>query len=134
VNVETGEVARDGELKYQAGSPQAETQPRITAGAYSNSMAGAQQTALYTLDTMTRSFNLQAPPNDGVQQSRGQLPEGLPPGVAFDILADAQGGNTGFLLAGGTLHRLDIANGATTALGPVANMPQAEVIDIAAMR
>lgn len=134
VNVDTGEVARDGELKYQAGTPMAETQPRITAGAYTNSMNGAQQTALYTLDTLARSFNLQAPPNDGVQQSRGQLPEGLPPGIAFDILTDAQGGNTGFLLASGTLHRLDVTNGATTAVGPVAGLPQAEIIDIAAMR
>ena len=134
VNVETGEVARDGELKYQAGSPRAETQPRITAGAYSNSMNGAQQTALYTLDTLARSYNLQAPPNDGVQQSRGALPDGLPPGIAFDILSDGQGGNTGFLLASGTLHRLDVSNGATTAVGPIAGLPQAEIIDIAAMR
>lgn len=134
VNVDTGEVARDGELKYQAGSPWAEARPRIVAGAYSNSVTGAQQTALYTLDTLVRSFNLQAPPNDGVQQSRGMLPDGLPAGVAFDILSDGQGGNTGFLLAGNTLHRLDIANGATTALGPVTGLPQSEVIDIAAMR
>lgn len=134
VNVDTGEVARDGDLKYQAGTPMAETQPRVTAGAYTNSMAGAQQTALYTLDTLVRSFNLQAPPNDGVQQARGQLPEGLPPGVAFDILADAQGGNMGFLLAGTTLHRVDISSGATTTLGAVTGLPQTEVIDIAAMR
>ena len=33
VNVETGEVVRDGELKYQAGSTFAETQPRIVARA-----------------------------------------------------------------------------------------------------
>lgn len=134
VNVETGEVVRDGELKYQAGSPQAETRPRITAGAYTNSINGAQQTALYTLDTLARSYNLQAPPNDGVQQSRGALPDGLPPGVAFDIVSDGQGGNMGFVLAAGTLHRLDVSNGATTSLGAVAGLPTAEVIDIAAMR
>ncbi len=134
VNVDTGEVARDAALNYAPGSPQAASTPRITAGAYSNSVAGAQQTALYTLDTLLRSYNLQAPPNDGVQQSRGMLPEGLPPGVAFDILADAQGGNVGFLLAGNTLHRLDIATGATSVLGPVTGLPQSEVIDIAAMR
>ena len=33
VNVDTGEVARDGELKYQAGSAGAESTPRIVAGA-----------------------------------------------------------------------------------------------------
>jgi len=134
VNVETGEAVRDGNLAYPSGSPLAETRPRITAGAYTNSMGGAQQTALYTLDTLARSFNLQAPPNDGVQQSRGMLPDGLPPGIAFDILSDGQGGNTGYLLAAGTLHRLDVTNGATMAVGAIAGLPQAEVIDIAAMR
>lgn len=134
VNVDTGEVVRDGVLNYVAGSPQAGSTPRITAGAYTNSMAGAQQTALYTLDTMLRSYNLQAPPNDGAQQSRGMLPDGLPPGIAFDILTDAQGGNMGFLLAGNTLHRVDVTNGATTVLGQIAGLPRSEVIDIAAMR
>jgi hypothetical protein len=143
VNVETGEVARDGELKYQAGSALAETRPRITAGAYSNSVAppaplpaGATPpvTALYTIDTLVASFNLQAPPNDGVQQSRGMLAMSLPAGVAFDILADGQGGNTGFVLVGTTLHTISLENGRATALGVVAGLPAAEVIDIAAWR
>lgn len=145
VNVDTGEVARDGELKYQAGSPMAESRPRITAGAYTNSVAppagapaagqpGAPATALYTIDTMLGSFNLQAPPNDGVQQSRGMVGMTLPPGVAFDILPDGQGGNMGFVLAGGTLHGIDLANGRMSALGAVTGLPAAEVLDIAAMR
>jgi hypothetical protein len=33
VNVETGQVARDGELKYQQGMPLGGTMPHITAGA-----------------------------------------------------------------------------------------------------
>jgi hypothetical protein len=134
VNVETGQVARDGQLKYQAGTQGAETAPRVTAGAYTNSLAGAQATALYTLDTQARSWNLQAPPNDGVQQPKAALPAALPPGVAFDILGDARGGNQGWLLAAGTLHRVDVATGALTQAGAVAGLPQAEVIDIAAWR
>lgn len=145
VNVDTGEVARDGELKYMAGSPQAESRPRITAGAYTNSVAppagapaagqpGAPTTALYTIDTLLGSYNLQAPPNDGVQQSRGMIGTALPPGVAFDILSDGQGGNTGFVLVGTTLHNIDLANGRLTAMGAVQGLPQSEVIDIAAMR
>ena len=134
VNVETGAVVRDGQLKYQAGTPWAETPPRISAGAYTNSMAGAQATALYTLDTLTRAWSLQAPPNDGVQQPRAELPAGLPPGVAFDILADTQGGNAGWLLAAGTLHRVDVATGAVTPAGAVSGLPAAEIIDIAAVR
>lgn len=134
VNVETGEAVRDGELNYQVGSAWAESRPRIVAGAYTNSMTGAQATALYTMDTLAGSYNLQAPPNDGTQQPRGTLPDGLPAGVAFDILTDGQGANTGFLLASGTLHRIDVANGGATSLGTVAALPQSEVIDIAAMR
>lgn len=134
VNVDTGEAVRAGTLKYQAGTPFAETTPRITAGAYANSVAGAQSTALYTIDTLTRSYNLQAPPNDGVQQPRGQVAEMLPPGVAFDILTDAQGGNAGFLLIGRVLHAVNLETGAPRALGEVAGLPASEVIDIAAMR
>ena len=134
VNVDTGEAVRDGTLKYAAGTPFAETAPRIVAGAYTNSVSGAPATALYTIDTLTRSFNLQAPPNDGVQQPRGQVAEMLPPGVAFDILTDAQGGNAGFLLAGRMLHAVDLDSGAARPLGEVAGLPAVEVIDIAALR
>jgi hypothetical protein len=144
VNIDSGEVVRDGALKYQEG-PNAGTTPRITAGAYTNSVAppanapaagqpGAPSTALYTLDTLLGSFNLQAPPNDGVQQSRGMVGMALPASTAFDIRTDAQGGNTGFVLAGGTLHTIDLANGRLTATGAVTGLGQAEVIDIAAMR
>ena len=134
VNVDTGEAVRDGALKYATGTAFAEQAPRVTAGAYTNSVAGASATALYTIDTLTRSFNLQAPPNDGVQQPRGEVAAMLPPGVAFDILAGEGGTNMGFLLAGGTLHGVNLETGAATATGPVTGLPQAEVIDIAAMR
>jgi hypothetical protein len=134
VNVDTGEAVRDGTLKYAAGSPFAEQMPRVVAGAYSNSAQGASATALYTIDTLTRTFNLQAPPNDGVQQPRGQLADTLPPGVAFDILAGEGGANMGLLLAGGTLHRVNLETGAAAATGAVTNLPAVEVIDIAAMR
>jgi hypothetical protein len=133
INVETGAVAKDGSHKYQAGTPFAETQPRIVAGAYSNSVAGTTATALYTLDTLLRSYNVQMPPNDGVQVVRGQLPATLPTGVAFDILTVGTT-NTGYLLAAGTLHTLSIDNGALTPLGTVANLPASEIVDIAAMR
>ena len=133
VNVETGAVVKDGQLKYQAGTPWSETMPRVVAGAYTNSMPGATATMLYTVDTLSRSLNLQAPPNDGVQQPKGEIAASLPVGVAFDILADAQGGNMAVLLAAGTLHHVDLATGKATAVGAVTGLPQTEVIDIAAM-
>lgn len=133
INVDTGAVVADGTLKYADGAPGAGSPPRIVAGAYTNSAAGATATALYTIDTLLRSYNLQAPPNDGVQAPRGTLPD-LPAGVAFDILADGAGANTGYLLAAGTLHRVALDTGAPTALGAIAGLPQSEIIDIAAMR
>lgn len=134
VNVDTGEVVRDGELKYQAGTQLAETRPRIVAGAYTNSMAGAQATALYTIDTLVGAYNLQAPPNDGVQQPKGMLGVSVPAGVAFDILPGANGANAGYVLAGGTLHMINLDTGALTAAGAVTGLPASEIIDIAATR
>lgn len=133
VNVETGAVVKDGQLKYQAGTAWAETTPRVTAGAYTNSMAGATATMLYTIDTLTRSLNLQAPPNDGVQQPRGEVSASLPAAVAFDILNEGTD-NTAMLLAGGTLHTVDLQSGKAMPTGVVTGLPAAEVIDIAVMR
>jgi hypothetical protein len=133
VNVETGEAAVDGTLRYAAGTPLAETAPRITAGAYTNSAAGQTATALYTIDPLIGSFNRQAPPNDGVQQPRGMPGTALPPGIAFDILFDGQA-NRGLLLAGGTLHAVNLETGVLTPQGPVAGLPAAEILDMAAMR
>jgi len=134
INVETGAVTKDGTLKYQAGTPWAETAPRVVAGAYTNSMAGTQATMLFTVDTLTRSLNLQAPPNDGVQQPKGEIAASLPAGVAFDILSDGAGGNTAYLLASGTLHRVDLMTGKAMPAGAVMGLPAMEVIDIAAMK
>jgi hypothetical protein len=131
INVATGEVTRDGDLKYQAGSPWAETRPRVVAGAYTNSMAGATATQLFTVDTLSRSLNLQAPPNDGVQQPKGEIAPSLPTGVAFDILA---GNPMGFLLAGTALHMVNLETGAAGAGMLVTGLPVSEVIDIAAWR
>jgi hypothetical protein len=145
VNVENGQVVRDGQQKYQDGSPQAGTMPRITGAAYTNSVAppagapaagqpGAPTTALYTIDTLLGSFNLQAPPNDGVQQVKGMFGMAMPVAAPFDILTDAQGGNMGYVLTGGTLHGIDLSNGRLTAMGMVSGLPSAEIVDIAAMR
>lgn len=133
VNVDTGEAVVDGTLRYAAGTPLAETTPRITAGAYTNSASGQTMTALYTIDPLIGSYNLQAPPNDGVQQPRGMMATSLPPGVAFDILFDGRS-NRGFLLAEGTLHTVDVDTGALAVAGAVAGLPAAEILDIAAMR
>jgi hypothetical protein len=133
VNVDTGATIVDGKLHYHAEDRNAGTTPRITAGAYLNSVKGATTTALLTIDTLLNQLNLQAPPNDGAQRTKGPTGVALPPGTAFDILSDGNGGNTGFLVAAGGLHRIDLDTGAVTTIGPIANLP-GEVIDIAATR
>jgi opacity protein-like surface antigen len=133
INVDTGATIVDGTLNYHAEDRNAGTTPRITAGAYLNSVRGATTTALLTIDTLLGQLNLQAPPNDGAQRTRGPTGVALPPGTAFDILADGDGRNTGFLVAAGALHTINLDTGAVTTIGPIANLP-GEVIDIAAMR
>jgi hypothetical protein len=133
VNVDTGAVVKDGQLRYQAGTPWAETTPRVVAGAYTNSVKGTTATMLYTIDTLSRSLNLQAPPNDGVQQPKGEIAPSLPVGVAFDIMPETGGGNMAVLMAGNMLHSLDLSNGKATTVGTVSSLPQAEIIDIAVM-
>lgn len=130
VNVETGEAATDGTIKN---APGATGTPRVTAGAYTNSMAGATATMLLTIDTASNSLNVQNPPNDGVQAPRAQLSMQVPANVAFDILSDGTN-NWGFVMAGGTLHSLDLTSGALTARGNVALPRGTTLIDIAAMR
>jgi hypothetical protein len=132
VHPDTGAVTRDGALKYQAGAL-GETVPRITAGAYTNSVGKPAATMLYTLDTLLGQLNLQAPPNDGVQQPKVLLGS-LPAGAAFDIASPAEGDNTAWLLADGTLHNVMLDGGTLTTLGPVARLPRSEIIDVAAMR
>ena len=134
VNVQTGEAATDGRLRYAEGTPWAAAAPRVTAGAYTNSTAGAQATMLLTIDSLTRTLNLQAPPDDGVQRPRGEVARSLPVAPAFDILADGQGNNRGFLLAEGMLHDVDLQSGRATPIGAVGGLPAVELLDIAAVR
>lgn len=133
VNVETGAAIRDGSLKYAAGEL-ASTMPRITAGAYTNSMPGTTATMLLTLDSMLGMLNVQNPPNDGVQAPRGRLSASVPATAGFDILTTGPDANRGYVLAGSALHTLDLASGALSAPMPVANLPASGVIDIAVMR
>lgn len=133
INVETGQVTVDGTLKYEAGSPLAGSMPRVTAAAYRNSVAGTQATGLYTIDTLAGSYNMQAPPNDGVQKPIARLDASLPPATAFDIETVGET-NTGWILAGGTLMTIDVATGALSRVGAIANLPaNVEITDIAVL-
>lgn len=134
VHPDTGAVTADGGLKYAPGTPLAGTTPTITAAAYTNHMVGAKETAMYTIDAVLGQINLQAPPNDGVQQPKKQLAGGMPRGIGFDILADGAGGNTGYILAEGKLWQLAVADLAVTQLGAVSGLPAGDIVSLVAAK
>jgi hypothetical protein len=104
VNVDDGKATVDGSLKYSETDANKGKTPRVTAGAYSNSVAGTKETALYDIDATTGTLTKQAPPNDGILTTIGTLGVKTDGPVAFDIWADGNGMNVGWMLTGGTLH------------------------------
>lgn len=132
INVETGQVMADGQLKHDPAGGQADKPPMVVAGAYTNSMAGAKETALYTVDAALSQVNLQAPPNDGVQKAKGALGFASETTPAFDIVADGAGGNRALLINRGGLYEIDLETGAGTMLGKVSGLT-GDVIDMAAL-
>lgn len=131
IHPDTGAVTVDGGLKYAPDSAYSEAKPMVTTGAYSNHVAGTKETALYTLDSRLGLMNVQMPPNDGIQQPRGRLNVAVPANAGFDILADGQGGNAGFVVAAGALHGLDIRTGQLTPMGRIAGLSGKDIVSIA---
>ncbi len=132
VNVEDGKAIVDGSLKFADTDGSKGKSAKVTAAAYTNSMAGTKETALYDIDTTSGSLLKQMPPNDGILNTVGPLGIKLEGPVAFDIVSDGKGGNVAFLLSGTTLHTIDLATGAAKPVGTIAGL-KAGVTDIAVM-
>lgn len=130
VNVEDGKAAVDGKLKYAETDGGKGKQPMVTAAAYTNSYAGTKETVLYDIDKAAGTLLRQVPPNDGILNTIGSLGVKISTPIAFDILADGKGGNTGWLLAGGALHTVNLSTGAATAAGSIAGL-KGKTMDIA---
>ncbi len=122
-DVDTGAVTEDGSLAYRAGDPMAEAGPSIVAAAYANSFGKPDSTAMYNLDGVAGTFVRQAPPNDGVLATIGDLGVGAASVWAFDIATTADGANTGWLSVDGMLHVVDLETGAATAQGGIDGAP-----------
>jgi Domain of unknown function (DUF4394) len=121
-NVDDGKVTVDGSLKYADSDPAAGKKPNVVAGAYSNSVKGTKETALYDIDAALGTFLKQAPPNDGILGTIGKT--GIKAkSIAFDIGTDAAGKNTGYAVTGVTLYTLDIATGVASRLGKLKGLP-----------
>jgi hypothetical protein len=130
INVDDGKVTKDGDLKFAESDAHKGKTPKIVAGAYTNSVKGTKETTLYDIDA-TGAVLRQAPPNDGVLNTIGTL--GMSgDGAAFDIVADGQGGNTGWLMAKDTLYRVDLTSGKGAEVAKIAGV-SGTVRDIAVM-
>lgn len=132
VNVETGEVAVDGSLAFADNDMHAGETPMVTAGAYTNSFAGTEATALYDIDATISGLLLQSPPNDGVLQAVGKLGVEVEPTVAFDIYSETADENHPILVAGGSAYSVDLESGAATEMTALPEI-DGTVIDIAIM-
>jgi len=130
-NVDDGMVTTDGTLKFAETDANKAEKANIVAGAYTNSFKGAKETTLYDIDGKIGALVRQAPPNDGVLNAIGKLGVTVSGPMAFDILSDGKGGNSAWLLAGGTLHQVDLATGKATAAGKIDGM-KGNLTDIAA--
>jgi hypothetical protein len=130
-NVDDGKVITDGTLKYAETDANKGKTPMVTAGAYSNSVKGTKETALYDLDTALGALVRQAPPNDGILNTLGMT--GLKgDAIAFDIETTAAGINTGWAIAVDGLFQVDIATGKTTPMGKLSGL-KGKVRDVAVL-
>jgi len=134
IYVDNGQVTTDKKLAYADGSTGAGQQPMVTAAAYTFVFKDTATTEIYTLDPRLGQVNLQAPPNDGVQQPKANAGMALPYGVGFDFLTDANGGNWGFIIAAGKLHSYSVADAKITMLGPIAGFTWTDVLGVAATK
>src|SRR4051812_5747589 len=111
-NVDDGKVTKDGDHKYADADMHKGEKPNIVAGAYTNSVKGAKETALFNIDATIGGLIKQAPPNDGVLGAVGKL--GIKADkVAFDIWSDGSK-NDAWLMSGDTLYSVDLATGKAT--------------------
>jgi hypothetical protein len=130
INVDDGKVTKDGNLKFADSDQMKGKTPKVVAGAYTNSMKGAKETTLYDVDA-TGAILRQVPPNEGVLNTVGML--GMKAdNAAFDIVSMGDGKNEGWLMAGGTLYKVDLSSGKGTEVGKIAGV-SGEVRDIAVL-
>lgn len=117
INVETGAATVDGKIAFASGDANTGKMPMVTAGAYTNSMAGAKATQLFNIDGTTSSWVLQDPPNDGMLKT--QRAAGVAKIDGVDIVTDAMGAHWAVVVAGKDLHKIDIASGKATKVGAI---------------
>ena len=129
-NVDDGKVTKDVNLKFAEADAMKDKTPKVLAGAYTNSIKGTKETALYDIDASGAVLK-QAPPNDGILNTIGQ--HGVSGDtLAFDIATDGAGGNSAWLLSGTRVFKIDLATGKGTEAMAIEGL-KGPVRDIAVM-
>ncbi|MBH0239171.1 DUF4394 domain-containing protein [Methylobrevis albus] len=127
-----GAVTEDGRHAFAEGDMHAGETANIIAGAYTNSYAGTESTALYNIDGTIGGLIQQVPPNDGTLKAIGKLDVELGDTVGFDIQSDGQGGNEAWLMSGNTLFSVNLETGAATEAAMIEGV-EGNVRDIAVL-
>ena len=130
INVEDGKTIVDGSLRFAEADANKGTAPKVTAAGYTNSVAGTKETVLYDIDSVNSVLVKQAPPNDGILNTVGKLGVKVSGPVAFDIVADGQGGNAAWMVMGDMLYGIDLTTGGAKSHGKIAGL-KGTVSDIA---
>jgi hypothetical protein len=127
VNVDDGKAVVDGSLKFADSDMHKGEKPNVVAGAYTNSVKGTKETALYDIDATIGALLKQVPPNDGVLNAVGKL--GFKPNgpIAFNIVGEND--NAAWLVNGTTLYSVDLASGKATSKGTI-NGVKGQIRDI----
>jgi hypothetical protein len=84
-NPDTGAPTIDGNVAYADTDTSAGSRPTLSGAGYTNSVAGAENTTLYVIDTAQDVLAIQDPPNDGVLWTVGSLGLDFDGPVGFDI-------------------------------------------------
>ncbi len=137
INVDTGATTVDKALNYGAMDDNAGTDPSVVGSAYTNNDSdeivvapamptpGTTGTMLFGIDSGLDSLVLQAPPNDGVLSTIGELGARTNKVVGFDVFSKVEGGkavaNTAYASLrkdGRTrLYTIDLATGDADRVG-----------------
>jgi len=129
-NVDDGMVTVDGKLAYDAADMHAGEAPNIVAAAYINSIGKPEKTGMYDIDATIGALIQQAPPNDGVLKTVGELGVEGATTYAFDISSTADLVNTAWLVAGSTLYTVALDTGVATSVGALTGL-EGDLRDIA---
>lgn len=132
VDPDSGKVTVDGPLAYQDGDMHAGEAPMIVAAAYTNSYGKPEKTAMYDIDATIGGLIQQVKPNDGTLSAIGKLGVDASDTYAFDIATTADGTNTAWLVANGSLHTVDLEKGSVTGTWAITGA-EGTIRDIAAL-